>query len=158
MAYLTGWLLGLFYVVMGEETYQVRLDVQLHPVRNPSDELIDVDIRFESSLTLVRVPHEVVYKDKIVKVPSGHRLFQDEEGSFSLTLDLKLENFTRTVFTRTESIEIPLNYTFIVYCRLDDAEAHTVMQLTVEGEKHLTLTTLRNPIAEKVSYLEKFEV
>lgn len=142
---------------MGQETYQVQLTVNLHPVTNQLGQLVDVDVRFTSELTMVWVPHEVVW-DKIYEFSSGTRLFGDEEGSFTLDLHIKLENFSRVVFDKSDCINVPTNHTFIIYCFLDDAETHGILQLTVQGEKHLVLNTLRNPVTTQVSYIEKFEV
>lgn len=159
--FLSGHLMTVFFAVMGQETYQITLEVQLYPVLNNREELIDVDVRFESSLRTVRVPHEVVWDTawgKIDKSSYGERLFRDVDGSFSLGLNMKLENFTNTLFTHYESIDIPMNHVFTIYCFLKDAQSHGVLQLTVEANKELRLNNLRNPITEEWNYVEKFEV
>jgi len=151
----------VFYAVMGEESYQVTLEVQVSPVLNHREELIDVEITLDSSLRTARVPHEVVFEKawgKFQKESYGSQLFSDDDGNLNLELYIKLENFTNVLFNHAESITTPNSHRWVFYCYLEDGKSHGILQLTVTMHKTLTLITLRNPIVEETSYIEKFEV
>lgn len=159
--FLTGNLMGVFYVVMGEESYQVTLQVELNPVLNNREELIDVEVILDSDLRIARVPHEVVWEKswgKFRKDTYGSQLFGDDDGTLNLGLYIKLENFTHTLFDHYEGITTPKNHIYSFYCFLEDGQTHGILQLTVTIHKTLTLITLRNSIVEEISYIEKFEV
>lgn len=157
-SYLSNALMAIFYVAMGEDNYEIRLDVLLYPVENQRGDLIDVDVRFEAQFSKVRIPHEVVGWDKKEKIASGRRLFIDQQGGLSLSLDLKIENFTTTVYSCSEQITLPLNYTIIIYSCPEDAQDNTVLQLSVYAEKHLVLNTLKDAVEKKWMFVEKWEI
>ena len=159
--FLTGNMMTVFYAVMGEESYQITLEVELSPVQNNREELIDVEITLDSDLEIARVPHEVVWEKswgKFRKESYGSQLFSDDDGSLNLGLYIKLENFTNVLFNHYEGITTPKSHIFVFYCFMDDAKSHGILQLTVTIHKELQLLILRNPIIEEMSYIEKFEV
>ena len=158
---LSGGMMPVFYTVMGEESYQVTVEVKMSPVLNNREEVIDIEIILGSNLRIARVPHEVVWEKswgKIQKAAYGSPLFNDDAGNLNLGLYIKLENFTNVLFNHYEGINIPINHIFVLYCFLDDAKKHGILQLTVTINKELQLVTLRNPIVEETSYVKKFEV
>lgn len=159
--FISGGMMPLFYAVMGEKSYQVTLEVQMSPVLNSREELIDVEITLDSDLEIARVPHEVVWEKswgKFQRESYGSQLFSDDDGKLNLGLYIKLENFTNVLFNHYEAITTPKSHIFVFYCFMDDAKSHGILQLTVTIHKELQLLILRNPIVEETSYIEKFEV
>lgn len=159
--FLSGGMMPVFYAVMGEESYQVTLEVQMSPLLNNREEIIDVEITLDSDLQIARVPHEVVWEKswgKFQRESYGSQLFNDDDGNLNLGVYIKLENFTSVLFNHYEGITTPKSHIFVFYCFMDDAKSHGVLQLTVTIHKELQLLILRNPIIEEMSCIEKFEV
>ncbi len=154
---VTGYAINLFYFFLGEEAYLVTCNLYLSPVYS-SMGVIDVNVWFDSSLEKVRVPHEIYTHYPFDLHRSGQLLWTDQHGSFTLTLTLELLNFTGTVFTKTLTLNQPLNYTFNVYRSPTVAVENTILQLMVDGTLTLRLDSLRNPETQTISYMEKFQV
>jgi len=156
--YLAGSMLTFIYFAMGEENYEICLDVLLYPVENYRGDLIDVDVRFKATFSRVRVPHEVVGWRRKPTVTSGRTLFSEDEGSLSLLLSVNVQNFTTIVYSFGEEITVPKNHSFIIYCASQDAEDNTILQLNVDADKQLVLNMVKEPITEEWSFVEKWEI
>lgn len=77
---------------------------------------------------------------RIYRSSSEVNLFGEGEGTFSLSLDINVENFTSVLFWKTEGIESPEDHTtFTIYCFLEEAQPNSILQLTVHASKHTQL-------------------
>lgn len=155
--FITGWLLQPFYYIFGNESYVIVIDANLQPERNSLGDIIDVKVLITSRLETRRVPHEVIGW-QIYRETTSTKLFDDDYGSFSMSLDIKIENFSHQLFHRTRGVESPQNTRFTIYFKKADANENTMLQVSISAWKKVTLRSLHHPIEESWNYLEKLEV
>jgi hypothetical protein len=150
----------LFYWFFGETTYAIRFSVRLLPVLNINGELIDIKVAYDSRLDRVRVPQEVTWSWwQVYDESFGARLFDDTKGSFSLSMSIKVENFSDVLFWQTKVLDIPKEHTvYSIYFERSSAKDNSVLQLSVSATKTLTLLTFKDVVKQELSYLEKFQI
>ena len=158
--FLSGFLMPFFYWSFGETTYAIRFSVRLLPVLNINGGLIDVEVAFDSRLDRVRVPQEVTWPWwQVCDESFGVPLFGEAEGSFSLSMSIKVENFSDVLFWKTIVLDTPVEHTvYSIYFERSSAKDNSVLQLSVSATKTLSLLILKDVVKQELSYLEKFQI